>query len=248
MIPEALLGVFVIFCRVGGCLMVAPGLSSTRVAQRVRLFIALTVTLAVAPLLLPKFGTQLRDAAPADTLWWIGCETLTGLAIGFFGRAFHFALETMASALATMIGLGGIPGNPVAESEGVSLAGSLVMIAATMLIFAMDLHWELLRGLVASYDRIPAGTPFGAGPMLAGFVDRITEAFIMAVRVTSPFVIYSVLVNLAMGLANKLTPQIPVFFIATPFVLFGGLLLLMFLSNDMLAQFIGAYEHWLRRG
>ena len=84
--------------------------------------------------------------------------------------------------------------------------------------------------------------------MLAGFVDRISEAFVMAVRVTSPFVIYSVIVNLALGLANKLTPQIPVFFIATPFVLFGGLFLLMFLSKDMLAEFIQVYEHWLRRG
>ena len=248
MIPETLLGVFMIFCRVGGCLMVSPGLSSTHVAQRVRLLIALTVTLAVSPLLLPKFTVPLRDAVPADTLWWIGCETLTGLAIGFFGRAFYFALETLTNALATMIGLAGIPGNPAAETEGASLAGSLIMMGATILIFAMDLHWELFRGLVASYDRIPPGTPFGAGPMLAGFADRISEAFVMATRITSPFVVYSVMVNLAMGLANKLTPQIPVFFIATPFVLFGGLMLLMFLWNDMLAQFILAYEHWLRWG
>lgn len=248
MIPEALLGVFMVFCRVGGCLMVAPGLSSQRVAQRVRLLIALTVTLAVSPLLLPKFSAQLRDATPADILWWIGCETLTGLAIGFFGRAFYFALETMTTGLATMIGLGGIPGNPVAETEGATLVGSLILMGATILIFALDLHWELLRGLVASYDRIPAGSPFGAGPMLAGFVDRITEAFVMAVRVTSPFVIFSVTVNLAIGLANKLTPQIPIFFIATPFILCGGLFMLMLLSSDMLAQFIQVYEHWLRRG
>ena len=112
MIPESILGVFVIFCRVGGCLLVAPGLSSARVAPRIRLFIALTVTLALAPALLPKLGSGLRNSAPADTLWWIGCETLTGLAIGFFGRSFYFALETMASGVATMIGLGGIPGIP----------------------------------------------------------------------------------------------------------------------------------------
>jgi flagellar biosynthesis protein FliR len=248
MIPEAILGVFVIFCRVGGCLLVAPGLSSPRVAPRIRLFIALTVTLAVAPLLLPKFGGGLRNAAPADTLWWILCETLTGLAIGFFGRCFHFALETMATGVATMIGLGGIPGNPLADTEATSLAGALIMMAATVLIFTLDLHWELVRGLVASYDRIPAGTPFGSRPMLAGLVDRMTASFALAVRVTSPFIIYSVMVNLALGLANKLTPQMPVFFIATPFVLFGGLLLLMVLSTDMLGQFMLAYADWLRRG
>ncbi|GJE11676.1 flagellar biosynthesis protein FliR [Methylobacterium longum] len=248
MIPEALLGVFVIFCRVGGCLLIAPGLSSQRVTSRARLFIAVTVTLAVAPLLLPQFGTGLRDAGPADILGWIGCETLTGLAIGFFGRSFYFALETMATGVATMIGLGGIPGNPVAESEAASLAGSLIMMAATVLVFSMDLHWELFRGLIASYERIPAGTPFGARPMLAGFADRLSATFTMALRITSPFIIYSVLVNFALGLANKLTPQIPVFFIATPFILFGGLILLLVLSGDMLGQFMLEYAHWLRRG
>ncbi|RUP23079.1 flagellar biosynthesis protein FliR [Methylobacterium sp.] len=248
MSPDTILGVFVIFCRVGGCLLVAPGLSSARVAPRIRLLVALTVTLAVAPLLLPRFGAGLRDAAPVDILWWIGCETLTGLAIGFFGRSFYFALETLASGVATMIGLGGIPGNPVADTEAASLAGSLIVMAATILVFALDLHWELFRGLIASYDRIPPGHPFGSRLMLAGLVDRTGAAFAMALRVTSPFIIYSVIVNLALGLANKLTPQIPVFFIATPFILFGGLVILLFLSNDLLGQFILDYEHWLRRG
>jgi flagellar biosynthesis protein FliR len=122
------------------------------------------------------------------------------------------------------------------------------MMAATVLVFSMDLHWELVRGLVASYDRIPAGMALGTGPMLAGLVDRLTVAFTMALRITSPFIIYSVMVNLALGLANKLTPQIPVFFIATPFILFGGFLLLMVLGNDMLGQFMLEYAHWLRRG
>ena len=44
----------------------------------------------------------------------------------------------------------------------------------------------------------------------------------LALRIASPFIIYSVIVNLAIGLTNKLTPTIPVYFISLPFVLFGG--------------------------
>ncbi|WP_313900731.1 flagellar biosynthesis protein FliR [Methylobacterium sp. J-077] len=247
-VSESILGVFMIFCRIGGCLLIAPGLSSGRVAPRIRLLIALTVSLALAPMLLPKLGDGLRNPSPADTLWWILCETLTGLAIGLFGRSFFFALETMGSAIATMIGLGGIPGTPVADNEAESIAGSLIMLVATMLVFATDLHWELFRGLVASYDRIPAGDPFGSRPMLAGLVDRTSAAFTMALRLTSPFIVYSMVVNFALGLANKLTPQIPIFFIATPFILAGGMLLFLFLSTDLFGQFALAYGQWLRRG
>ncbi|TXN71836.1 flagellar biosynthesis protein FliR [Methylobacterium sp. WL18] len=247
-VSDSVLGVFMIFCRIGGCMLIAPGLSSARVAPRIRLLIALTVSLALAPMLLPKLGDGLRASAPADILWWIACETLTGLAIGLFGRAFFYALETMGTAIATMIGLGGIPGTPVADNEAESVAGSLIMMAATMLVFATDLHWELFRGLVASYDRIPPGNPFGSRPMLAGLVDRTGAAFVMALRLASPFIVYSMVVNFALGLANKLTPQIPIFFIATPFILFGGLMLFMLLSTDLFGQFILAYGQWLRRG
>jgi flagellar biosynthetic protein FliR len=245
--PETFLGVFMIFCRLGGCLLVAPGFASPRVSPQVRLFIALTVTFALAPLLLPKVG-GLVDQSPVVTLWWIGCETLTGLIIGLFGRAAYFALETMTNLLATSIGFGAIPGTAVTENETTPMVGSLIMMAATTLIFATGLHWELFRGLVASYDRIPPGESFGTRLALSQLVDHLTAAFTMALRLTSPFVVYSVIVNLALGLANKLSPQIPVFFIATPFLMAGGLFLLMYLSSDLLSAFIRDYARSLRMG
>ena len=52
--PHLALGVFVLFCRIGGCLMLAPGFSNTQIPVQVRLFIALAATLALAPLLLGR--------------------------------------------------------------------------------------------------------------------------------------------------------------------------------------------------
>ena len=43
--PRAALGAFVLFCRIGGCLMLAPGFSNTQIPTQVRLFVALAVTL-----------------------------------------------------------------------------------------------------------------------------------------------------------------------------------------------------------
>ena len=58
--PDTVLLVFLLFCRIGGCLMLMPGFSSARVPVQVRLFIAVAVTLALTPLLLPA----LRAALP----------------------------------------------------------------------------------------------------------------------------------------------------------------------------------------
>ena len=44
----AVIAAFLAFCRIGGCFMVMPGLSSARVPMQVRLFVAVAATLAAA--------------------------------------------------------------------------------------------------------------------------------------------------------------------------------------------------------
>ena len=56
-------------------------------------------------------------------------------------------------------------------------------------------------------------------------------------RLLSPFLIYGLVFNIAVGMVNKLAPQIPVYFIALPFIMTGGLLLLYYGSSDFLVQF-----------
>ena len=246
--PETFLAIFLIFCRIAGCLMVIPGFSSPRVPVQVRLFITLAVTLSLSPLLVETLRGKLTDQQPATTLWWIASETLTGLVIGLLGRMFFMALQTMTNAVAMSIGFGGMPGTPIEESESLPAIGSMIMMAATALLFLADLHWELFRGLIASYTRLPPGEGFGAQLALVEIADQITAAFVLALRISTPFIVYSIIVNLAVGLANKLTPQIPIYFIATPFIMFGGLFMLYFLLKEFMTLFMAGYVVWLSRG
>ena len=84
--PETILTVFLLFCRIGGCLMLMPGFSSSRVPVQVRLFIAVAVTLALSPILLPTVNVVLPNIEPAAVLSLILSETLTGALIGLIGR------------------------------------------------------------------------------------------------------------------------------------------------------------------
>ena len=62
--PETILVVFLLFCRIGGCLMLMPGFSSSRVPVQVRLFVAVSVTLALTPLLLPTVNSAVPNLEP----------------------------------------------------------------------------------------------------------------------------------------------------------------------------------------
>lgn len=245
--PEILLGIFLIFCRIGGCLMIAPGFSSSRIPMQVRLFIGLATSLALAPVLLEKVRAGITSQVPAAILVYIGSELLTGILIGLLGRVYFLALQTMLSAVAMALSFA-MPGTPIDEVEPLPPISSFIMMAATAVLFLSDLHWELFRGIIASYSRLPLGEGLGMRLSLAQLVDQIGVAFVLALRISSPFILYSVIVNLAVGLTNKLTPQIPVYFLATPFIMIGGLLIVYFAASDYVLLFMEAFSTWLRDG
>lgn len=246
--PATLIAVFLIFCRIGGCLLIAPGLSSSRIPPQVRLFVAISVTLAISPLIVGRIVGNLENRSDFVILGLIASETVTGLSIGLLGRVYFLALQTMLTAVAMAIGFGSIPGTSIEEAESMPAIGSLALLVATALFFLSDLQWEVFRGLVASYSRLPLGQGFGAQLSLIQLTDQASAAFLLALQISSPFIVYSVIVNLAVGIANKLTPLIPVYFLSTPFVLLGGLFILYFLLKDFMSLFMAGFATWLAQG
>lgn len=247
-VADSVLTVFVIFCRIGACLMLMPGFSSSYIPTQVRLFLAVAVALALTPLLLGAVQPSVSAEAPGRLLSLIFSELFVGGLIGLLGRVVFLALQTLATAMAMCIGLGAIPGTPIDEAEPVMPLVPIITVSATVLMFVTDTYWEVLRGLVASYRVWPPTGGLTTQFALTLLTERLSEAFLLALRVASPFIIYAVIVNLAIGLANKLTPTVPVFFIAMPFVIAGGLFLLYLAGSELLLLFMSAFAIWLSEG
>jgi flagellar biosynthetic protein FliR len=246
--PAVILSAFVLFCRIGACLLVMPGFSSPRVPAQVRLFLALAVTLALSPLLIAEVLPSVDDLAPATIARVAVSELMTGLFIGLLGRAFFAALETLASAVTMAIGYGNIPGALIDETQPVPELVSMITLGAVLLLFLTGQHWEILRALAASYSALPLDQSFSARFALSELADTLSDAFFLALRVTAPFIVYSLIVHLAVGLINKLVAQIPVYFISLPFVLAGGLFLLYLTAVQLLRLFVEGFSAWLAVG
>jgi flagellar biosynthetic protein FliR len=246
--PDTLLSVFLLFCRIGGCLMLMPGISSARVPMNVRLFIALAVTLALTPLLEPMLRAGIAGRPSAAMLVLIASEVAVGALIGVMARAFFQALQFMASAAAMFIGFSTPPGAPIEDSEPLPAFATLISLTATVLLFLTDQHWEILRAVIGSYSALPLSQPLAADFSLAKIADALTSAFVVALQISSPFIVYALIVNLMAGLANRMVPQIPVYFIATPFILAGGFLILYLMVGESLRLFMLGFMGWLARG
>ncbi len=228
--------------------MVIPGFSTSRVPMRIRLYIAISITLSLTPLLLDTVEESLLKSGSSRITLLIVSEISKGLLIGLMGRMFMLSIQFSASTIAMFIGMGAMPGTPIEGQEAVPALVSLITVTATALVFFTDLHLEIIYALLGSYDVSPVGQWPQMKMQLNDIVRNLSKAMFVSIQASAPFFIYAVLVNLAIGLANKLTPQIPIYFISLPFVLLGGLMLLFIVSDEMLILFMQGFRDWLLNG
>ena len=244
--PKIVIAVLLLFCRIGACMMIVPGVGNSQIPTQVRVFVAVASTLALAPLLIDQAHVDSLDPIPMTRL--IVGELLTGGVIGVLARMFFSALETLAFVTASLLSLANPFGVEVEQSQSLPPLASIVTLGATTMIFVANVHWQIVIALVDSYHAIPFGSAFDARRSLAEIGDVLGQSFLVAVRVAAPFFLYSVIVNFAMALINRVTPQIAIFFIAPPFIVSGGVLLLYFTIRGQIAEFMAAFSSWLGSG
>jgi flagellar biosynthetic protein FliR len=247
-LESQILASFLLFCRIGGCLLLAPGVSSPRVPMHVRLFLALGVTAALAPLMLTNAVAALSRIASEQRIFLIPGEILIGSLIGLMARCFFLALQFAATAISNFIGLSGIPGIPLEEADTGSPLATLVSSAAVTVVFAMGLHVELLRAVIDSYEVMPLGTWVSSETLLTSLLRSLSETWLLALRLCGPFLLYGVIVNVALGMGNRFAQQISAYHATTGAVMLGGFLLFCLLWIDWSMMFVGAYQAWLQEG
>ncbi|MEO0544773.1 MAG: flagellar biosynthetic protein FliR [Pseudomonadota bacterium] len=232
--------VLLIFCRIGAMFMVLPGFSSARVPTNVRLLLALTVTLAMVPLI-PRAAPGDLDGTAA-LLPAIVSEILFGAMIGLLVRFYFLALEFIMTGVAMSIGLSGIMGMAIEGQEAQPALTNFISFAALTLLFLMDFQHMVLRAVADSYSVVPMGLFPDVRVMMMTLLDSLVQSFRVALQLGSPFLVYAIVVNVALGFINKLALQVPVYFVALPFILFGFLFILFFSAQHILLLFSSGLE------
>ena len=128
--------------------------------MQVRVFVAIGVTLSLAPMLLEHVVTGDLDAIGMAKL--IIGEIVTGGLIGVLARLFFSGLETLAYAAATFLGLANPFGVEMEQANALPPLATYLTLGATAMIFVSDLHWQIIIGLVDSYRVAPLGSAFDA--------------------------------------------------------------------------------------
>ena len=210
-----------IFARVGAILMLLPGFGESYVPPRVRLSLALVLSLALWPIV----GASL-PALPATlgaTVGWVMREVLTGLAIGAILRSFMTALTTAGEIVSLQTTLGfSQTANPLQAQPGTTLSAFLMLLGVT-LVFATNTHHLFIGGMVGSYEAIASAKPLIVSDFTQMAVKTLSQSFMLGVQLAAPVLVFALIFNLASGLVARVMPSFQVYFAAAPLSVILGL-------------------------
>ncbi|SFE85676.1 flagellar biosynthetic protein FliR [Sulfitobacter brevis] len=231
----------VVFARLGSALIFMPAFGEVQIPMRVRLSFALVLCAALLP------ATPVQAAMPSEPLAlaiMLGAEVTIGLWIGLTARILLSALQFAGFQAGQVSGLANAFGPSFGSFEGATMVATLMMISAVAMIFITDTHHIILRALLSSYQIFPPGEV-----MLQDMTDQILRAggqsLYIGTAIAAPFFVMGVVLNLGMGLANRMMPQLPVFFVAASLLIGAGLLILAITMPAILEYFIETFQGWL---
>ena len=227
---------FVVFLRVAAVVSLLPGFGEQSVPMRVKLIIALAFTLVVAP--------AVQIVPPAPDLSSIAVltltETLSGVLLGLGIRILVLGLQTAGAIAAQSTSLSQILGG--AAIEPLPAMGYILTMGAIALAVITGLHVKAAEFLILSYAFLPMGLFSGGSDVADWGVAQISRAFGLAFTLAAPFVLMSVLYNLALGVINKAMPQLMVAFVGAPVITFGGLFILFLAAPTILTVWLNALD------
>jgi len=206
---ELFLTWFLVFVRVGAMLAVFPIFSGA--AMPVRLRLALAGFLAM--LTMPGVSVP-HDLVAGNLIGTIGVvvhEVFYGLMLGFVVRLVLFSVGLAGHYVGTELGLqlsSLIAPGETAPSETPSV---ILQMMTVMLIFSLDIHFELLAGFQQSYQALP----IGGGTLSNGLFDYVTmlcaRTFVVAIRIAAPVIAVGIVINLLMMVLARAIPTMNVF-------------------------------------
>lgn len=221
--------------RITAFLLAAPFFSLQAVTIRLRVLIAVALTILVYPLL---------DLEPIDPLSSQGFLALLGEI--FIGVLLGVTLQMVSSALAiagqsisATMGLG--MANMIDPSFGnVPVLSQFLIICSTLIFMGLGGHIIILSLLTQTFYSLPIGTYGDIGALAAGFIEWSSLLFAGSLIIALPILLTLLFVNLGIGVITRAAPALNIFAVGFPAMIVAGLLLMIVSFSN-----IGYRIQWL---
>jgi flagellar biosynthesis protein FliR len=224
------------FARVGAMVMLLPGLGETNIPVRIKIAIALLLTLIILPL--HRADYHIDMGSMAALLVMMVYEILIGVVLGATARVTLAALQVAGAVIAQQLGLGFVTSvDPTQGQQGVVIGNFLTLLGITML-FATDSHHLVIAALNDSYSVFSPGEVVPSGDVAALATRAFSAAFRLGMQLAAPFLVFGLVFNVGLGVLARLMPQMQVYFVGVPLSIMTGFVIFGVVLAAMMGSFL----------
>lgn len=214
--------------------MAAPVLGAQNVPGKVKLVMALAVTIMVAPLLPPMPSPETFSYQWFMIIFY---QVLIGLVIGTAFQLIFAAVITAGQIIAMQMGLGFATMVDPQNGAQVPVLSQFYLIFTTLIFLALDGHLLMISTIVESFRVIPVGmegiTPAGFRMMAEWGSTLFATALWMSLSAVGALL----LINISFGVMSRAAPQLQIFAIGFPITLMMGFVVMLYSVSVIVGQF-----------
>ena len=232
---------FWVLTRLTAFFLAAPFFGTQIISARVRLVLAFSISVLVAPLI------PTPPALPAlslPTLLITAQQVIIGLTLGFFFQVMFQLFVLAGQYIAMKMGLGFAQMNDPSNGVSVTIVSQFYLLMITLMFLAMNGHLVLIEMLVESFLTLPIGYNGFTADDFYTLIEAGSWMFGSALTIALPLLTSLLITNIAFGIISRSAPQINIFAVGFPFTLVFGL----FLIWVSLTDFIYVFDNFVRQG
>ncbi len=236
-LPEFAIAFALVFARIGTMMMLVPGLGERTTPARIRLGLAVLVTVLTLPIVRAGMPKSMENMPALAQL--LVSELLIGFTFGLASRFMMSSLQTAGVLIAQQMGLSfTMMLDPTHGDQGQSaVISSFLSLLGVALILALNLHHVALMGIVDSYRTFSPGELPPAGDAAQLAISIAKTSFGVGVQIAAPFLVFGLVFNVGLGVLSRMMPQLQVFFLAMPATILVGTVVLVLVLTLMMDGF-----------
>jgi flagellar biosynthesis protein FliR len=236
LLPALAAAFMLVFARIGAMVMLLPGFGETNIPVRIKLAIALALTLIILPLHRAAYTIDMQSLTPLMVM--LVHEIVIGIVLGATARVTLAALQVAGSVIAQQLGLGFVTAIDPTQGQQGLLIGNFLTILGLTLLFATDTHHLVIAALNDSYAIFSPGELMPSGDIAALATRAFAAAFRIGAQLAAPFLVFGLVFNMGLGVLARLMPQMQVYFVGVPLAILAGFVIFAAVLATMMGSFL----------
>ncbi|MBX9916231.1 MAG: flagellar biosynthetic protein FliR [Nitrosomonas sp.] len=202
----------------------APLLGNPSVPVRVKLGLAVMITVLVMPLV-EKSLPQIDPASGVGFAILLQ-QILIGIAMGLVMRIVFVAVEMAGELIGLQMGLGFAVFFDPQNSGQIDIVGRFLGVIASLAFLAIDGHLIMIALISQSFSTLPIGLEGITNATFTTLANWGSEIFKSGLQLSLPVLTALLITNLALGVLTRVAPQLNIFAVGFPLTLSIGLLVM----------------------